>query len=95
MFAMATSVGVTMGICGEDEMCTGDEGTIPILSSVFVLIFVAFFQCGPGPIPMFIASELFDDLLRYLIVSDLVQPGPHLDQPGPHLDQHEPSGLCL
>jgi len=64
MFAMATSVGVTMGICGEEEMCTGDEGTIPILSSVFVLIFVAFFQCGPGPIPMFIASELFDDLLR-------------------------------
>jgi len=74
MFAMATSVGVTMGICGPKDMCTGDmEDTIPILSSVFVLIFVAFFQCGPGPIPMFIASELFDDLLRYLARSYLVQ----------------------
>ena len=88
MFAMATSVGVTMGICGPEEMCSGGGDTIPILSSVFVLIFVAFFQCGPGPIPMFIASELFDDLLRYLIGSDLVQPGPHLNQPGL-------SGLCL
>ena len=79
MFAMATCVGVTMGICGEDGMCEGggsegsgegsgdiegDGDIIPILSSVFVLIFVAFFQCGPGPIPMFIASELLDDLLR-------------------------------
>ena len=65
MFAMATSVGVTMGICGPKDMCTAGEDIVPILSSVFVLIFVAFFQCGPGPIPMFIASELFDDLLRY------------------------------
>ena len=65
MFAMATSVGVTMGICGPKDMCTAGDDIVPILSSVFVLIFVAFFQCGPGPIPMFIASELFDDLLRY------------------------------
>ena len=61
---MATCVGVTMGICGPREMCTDAEDTIPMLSAVFVMIFVAFFQCGPGPIPMFIASELLDDLLR-------------------------------
>ena len=61
---MSTSVGVTMGICGEDDLCLDAEDTIPMLSAVFVMIFVAFFQCGPGPIPMFIASELLDDLLR-------------------------------
>ena len=66
---MATCVGVTMGICGPkdeetDQKCTDAADTIPMLSAVFVMIFVAFFQCGPGPIPMFIASELLDDLLR-------------------------------
>ena len=31
---------------------------------VFVLVFVAFFQCGPGSIPWFISAELFDEINR-------------------------------
>ena len=36
------------------------------LSVAFVLIFVAFFQCGPGSIPWFISAELFSDSDRWV-----------------------------
>ena len=56
MFMMAIGLGTILGFYLDDE-----NETISTLSVLFVLLFVAFFQCGPGSIPWFISAELFDN----------------------------------
>jgi len=51
-----------LGIFLEDASYNTDA--VSTCSIVFVLTFVAIFQCGPGPIPWGMASELFDDTNR-------------------------------
>lgn len=55
MLLMALALGTVLGF-----YLNANE-TVSVLSVVFVLIFVAFFQCGPGSIPWFISAELFTD----------------------------------
>lgn len=42
----------------------GASNISSILSVVFVLLFVVFFQFGAGPIPPFITSEMFQSSIR-------------------------------
>ena len=55
MFGMAIALGTTLGFYLDQN------DTVSRLSVIFVLLFVAFFQCGPGSIPWFISAELFDN----------------------------------
>ena len=74
MFTMAIALGVILGHFRQvdnlniefskklTKIHESDSGeTVSKLSVAFVLIFVAFFQCGPGSIPWFISAELFSD----------------------------------
>ena len=58
MLSMAIALGTVLGF-----YLNANE-TVASLSVAFVLIFVAFFQCGPGSIPWFISAELFADVDR-------------------------------
>ena len=62
MLLMALALGTVLGF-----YLNANE-TVSVLSVVFVLIFVAFFQCGPGSIPWFISAELFTDQDRLVIL---------------------------
>lgn len=58
MCAMTIALGTVLGFY------LNANTTVASLSVAFVLIFVAFFQCGPGSIPWFISAELFADVDR-------------------------------
>lgn len=59
MMLMAIGLGTLLGF----YLDSGNE-VVSVLAVVFVLVFVAFFQCGPGSIPWFISAELFDEINR-------------------------------
>ena len=60
---MAIALGTLLGLYGDET-----NQTISVLSVVFVILFVSFFQCGPGSIPWFISAELFSDADRYFLL---------------------------
>ena len=61
----SSSSNVTTVLNATSSIETGDAADISsILSVVFVLLFVVFFQFGAGPIPPFITSEMFQSSIR-------------------------------
>ena len=69
MCAMITAVGVTLGPFDPadlENILKYNTELISWLAVAFILIFVACFQLGPGPIPWFMTAEFFDDADRYV-----------------------------
>merc|ERR1712227_652278 len=67
MCAMITAVGVTLGpfdTADLENILKYNTELISWLAVAFILIFVACFQLGPGPIPWFMTAEFFDDADR-------------------------------
>ena len=61
MSVMAIGIAITIGhIIDDPQFEGGSKEIVSWIAVAFVLIYVAFFQIGPGPVPWFITSEIFD-----------------------------------